>query len=47
MNNKQSKEVIISAYDKDYSWVNQLDLDIKVTVYRKGDGENCCQKRKD
>jgi len=36
MDNKQSKEVIISAYDKDYSWINQLDLDVKVTVYKKG-----------
>ena len=32
------KELVIAAYDRDYSWVNQLE-DVKVTVYRKGDGE--------
>ena len=31
------KEVVISAYDRDYHyWVNNLNKDIKVTVYRKG-----------
>jgi hypothetical protein len=32
----QTKEVVIAAYDKDYNWVNQLDSDVKVTVYKKG-----------
>ena len=31
-----TKEVIISAYDRDYNWINQLDSNIKVTVYKKG-----------
>jgi hypothetical protein len=31
-----SKEVVIAAYDKDYNWINQLDSDVKVTVYKKG-----------
>ena len=30
------KEIVISAYDKDYNWINQLDSEIKVTVYKKG-----------
>jgi len=30
------KELIISAYDRDYQWVSNLDRDVKVTVYRKG-----------
>jgi hypothetical protein len=33
------KEVIIAAYDRDYSWVQNLNHDIKITVYRKGDQE--------
>lgn len=33
---EQSKEVVISAYDKDYNWINQLDSNVKVTVYKKG-----------
>lgn len=32
-----SKEVVIAAYERDYNWVNKLDKDVKVTVYRKGD----------
>ena len=35
MDNKQPKEVVISAYDKDDSWVNELNSDVKVTVYKK------------
>jgi dTDP-4-dehydrorhamnose reductase len=31
-----TKEVIISAYDRDYNWINQLDSNVKVTVYKKG-----------
>lgn len=33
------KELVIAAYDRDYSWVNKLDNDVSVTVYRKGSGE--------
>jgi hypothetical protein len=29
------KELVIAAYDRDYSWVNDL-VDVKITVYRKG-----------
>jgi hypothetical protein len=36
MNNNQTKEVVISAYDKDYNWISQLNSDVKVTVYKKG-----------
>lgn len=32
----QIKEVVISAYNRDYNWINQLDSNIKVTVYKKG-----------
>jgi len=31
------KEVVIAAYDRDYSWINKLDSNVKKTVYRKGD----------
>jgi hypothetical protein len=30
------KEVIISAFNRDYSWIDQLNSDILITVYRKG-----------
>lgn len=30
------KEVIISAFNRDYSWITQLSPDVSVTVYRKG-----------
>lgn len=32
-----TKELIISAYNRDYSWVNNLNKDIKVTIYNKSD----------
>ena len=32
-----TRELVIAAYDKDYSWINKLDVEVKVTVYRKGD----------
>lgn len=32
------KELVISVYDRDYSWVSQLDKDVKITPYRKGNG---------
>jgi hypothetical protein len=31
------KELVIAAYDRDYSWVNKLNPKIKITPYRKGD----------
>jgi hypothetical protein len=34
------KEVIISAFNRDYSWVNQLGPDVSYTVYRKGVNHN-------
>lgn len=34
------KEVIVSAYNRDYSWVNQLNSDVKATIYRKGINHN-------
>lgn len=34
------KELIIAAYDRDYSWIKNLNTDIKVTVYRKGTKSN-------
>lgn len=30
------KEVIISTFQRDYSWITELNSDVKVTVYRKG-----------
>jgi hypothetical protein len=33
------KELVIAAYDRDYSWINKLDKDVKVTIYRKGNQE--------
>jgi hypothetical protein len=31
-----TRELVVAAYDKDVSWVNQLDKNIKITIYRKG-----------
>jgi hypothetical protein len=31
------KELVIAAYDKDLDWVSDLNEDVKVTTYRKGD----------
>lgn len=33
----KTKEVVISAYNRDYSWIKNLNKDIKTTIYRKGD----------
>jgi dTDP-4-dehydrorhamnose reductase len=33
---KKVKEVVISAYERDYDWINELNDDIQITVYRKG-----------
>jgi hypothetical protein len=30
------KELIISLYNKDISWISKLNSDIKITIYRKG-----------
>jgi len=30
------KELVIAAYDKDYNWVKNLNPDVSITVYRKG-----------
>lgn len=38
-NNRNMKELVIAAYDRDYSWINKLNNDIKVTIYRKGNQE--------
>jgi hypothetical protein len=35
------KEIVIAAYEREYSrWVQQLNSDIKVTVYRKGNNHS-------
>jgi dTDP-4-dehydrorhamnose reductase len=39
MNSEITKEVVIAAYDRNYNWVSQLDKNVLVTVYRKGNGE--------
>ena len=31
-----NKELVISAYQRDYNWINYINPDVKVTVYRKG-----------
>lgn len=31
-----NKELIIAAYQRDYAWINYINPDVKVTVYRKG-----------
>ena len=36
-NNSLNKEVVIAAYDRDYSWISQLSPNVKPTVYRKGE----------
>ena len=33
------KELVIASYDRDYSWINNLDNNIKVTIYKKGNNE--------
>ena len=39
-----TKELVIAAYDKDLSWMHNLNKDIKKTIYRKG---NVLQLSKD
>jgi hypothetical protein len=31
-----SKEVVIALYDRDISWIDKLNSNVKVTIYRKG-----------
>lgn len=31
-----SKEIVISAFNRDYEWISNLNPDIKKTIYRKG-----------
>jgi hypothetical protein len=31
------KELIIAAYDKDLNWLSEINKDIKISIYRKGD----------
>jgi hypothetical protein len=30
------KEVVVATYNKDYSWIKNLNKDVKKTIYRKG-----------
>ena len=32
-----NKELVISLYDKNIDWINNIDEDVKITIYRKGD----------
>jgi hypothetical protein len=36
MDTNITKEVVIAFYDRDIEWVNKLDDNVKVSVYRKG-----------
>lgn len=36
-----NKELVIAAYDRDYSWISNLNDSIKKTVYRKGGDGSC------
>jgi len=31
-----TKELVIAAYDRDLSWIEKVDKDVKISVYRKG-----------
>jgi len=33
------KEIVIAAYERDYNWVKDLNSDIKITIYKKGEGQ--------
>jgi hypothetical protein len=35
-----NKELVIAAYDRDLSWVNEINKDVKITIYRKGTKNN-------
>lgn len=31
------REIVISVYDRDLSWIENVNSDVKITIYRKGD----------
>lgn len=33
------KELVISAYDEDYGWVGEINDDVNITIYRKGNNK--------
>lgn len=33
------KEIVIAAYDKSLDWINQINPDVKITIYRKGESQ--------
>ena len=33
---KMKKELIISLYDRDISWISKLNSDVSIKIYRKG-----------
>ena len=33
------KELVIAAYDRNYSWICDLNSNVKVTIYKKGNSE--------
>jgi hypothetical protein len=35
-----NKELVIAAYNEDYSWISNVNSDVKITVYRKGEYNN-------
>ena len=37
MDSNITKEVVISLFDKDIEWIENLNKDIKISIYRKGD----------
>ena len=34
------KELVISAFDKDLTWVDKINKDVKITIYQKGNNES-------
>ena len=30
------KELVVAAYDKELNWLNSINKDVKISVYRKG-----------
>jgi hypothetical protein len=35
-NFKMTKEIIVAAYDKPLDWISNINKDVKITIYRKG-----------
>jgi predicted metal-dependent RNase len=31
-----TKEIIVAAYDKPLDWISNINKDVKITIYRKG-----------